>query len=544
MSQNAIQIGLRNGSLLKGAIRINQKKFEEAFIDNPDGDEFSDIAILGMPDRNRALQGDIVAFRIKPRCFWVVKDKAYLAWKQGRCSATVTNTNVNKDLPVIAQVLDHVEELNLLDNYGAVTTNSNVTAEVSNNVFHLVPSGKCCGEEVAQFEEELDIAANSISDFENTSKGKMSYRVLSDLPLEEWDLPDCCLQKTAQVVGIIEQKNLRLAVGRLKISSPSQRNWAKFSPTDPKMPRMIIEESRLPKGFFKKPQDFYQFMFIAKILEWPENSVMAYGEIQKQLGPIGDINVETEGLLYINGIDTRDFPEEVVSCLPSVSSETGWEIEKDEITRRRDLREEIVFTIDPKTARDIDDALSIKRCKNIDGNGTTGWEVGVHIADVSFYVLENTALDKWALNRATSVYLVNKVIPMLPRLLCEEMCSLNAGVDRLTFSVMWKLDDMGNICHEWFGRTVIRSKVKLTYEHAQDFIENPSKDFLNADIPEIFDEVNIEQIKEKVLQLHSVAKVLRSKRLQCGSLKLDQPKLCFTLDEETNMPIGLSVYQI
>jgi DIS3-like exonuclease 2 len=132
-----------------------------------------------------------------------------------------------------------------------------------------------------------------------------------------------------------------------------------------------------------------------------------------------------------------------------------------------DYREYTIFTIDPSTARDLDDALHIKRIPDCDGKGTPGWEVGVHIADVSHFVVPQTELDKWAEHRATSVYLVHKVIPMLPRVLCEELCSLNPGVDRLTFSVVWKMTDDAVIKDEWFGRTIIRSCSKLAYDHAQ-----------------------------------------------------------------------------
>ncbi|KAK6051453.1 RNB-like protein [Cooperia oncophora] len=132
---------------------------------------------------------------------------------------------------------------------------------------------------------------------------------------------------------------------------------------------------------------------------------------------------------------------------------------------------------------------------------------------------------------------------MLPRLLCEELCSLNAGVDRLTFSVVWKMDDKANVYEEWFGRTVIRSRVKLTYEHAQDFIENPEKDFSDAEMPEISDNVTVHQLKEKVLQLNSIAKLLRQRRRESGSLQLDQPKLKFALDDDNKSPIGVSIYE-
>ncbi|KAJ1352010.1 hypothetical protein KIN20_008197 [Parelaphostrongylus tenuis] len=532
------------------------RKFEEAFIDNPDGSEYSDIAILGMRDRNRALHGDMVAFRIKPRSNWVVPDIDYQEWKEA--ARREDRAKDDKDSHIVTDVLDGVIESvssceadDLVLKEG-VLPDSTLSRSSTENTEGLDYHHKCCQYEgrsvstdkaATQLNGSLEIVDDPGNYSGMTSSKQCSYRILSELPLEEWNIPDDCLQKTAEVVGIVERKNSRLAMGRLEVSSASQRYWVKFSPTDSRLPRIMIAASQLPKEFLNRPQDFSQILFIAKILDWNDDSVMAVGEIQKQLGPAGDINVETEGLLLTSSVDVRDFPDEIISSLPSVSPEGGWKIDENEITKRRDLRNEIIFTIDPKTARDLDDALSIRACADIDGYGTPGWEVGVHIADVTYFVLEDTLLDEWAFNRATSVYLVDKVIPMLPRVLCENLCSLQPGVDRLTFSVLWKMDDKANIFDEWFGRTVIRSRVKLAYEHAQDFIENPEKDFHSTEIPEISDGVTVAEIKEKVLQLHAIAKILRQNRRQNGSLQLDQPRLNFALDDETKLPIGVSVYE-
>ncbi|XP_009871764.1 PREDICTED: DIS3-like exonuclease 2, partial [Apaloderma vittatum] len=198
---------------------------------------------------------------------------------------------------------------------------------------------------------------------------------------------------------------------------------------------------------------------------------------------------------------------------------------------------ECIFTIDPSTAKDLDDALSCKQLP--DGN----FEVGVHIADVSYFVLEETALDKVASERATSVYLVQKVIPMLPRLLCEELCSLNPMQDRLTFSVMWKMTPEGKILDEWFGRTVICSCVKLSYDHAQSMIESPGKVFAPEELPPVSPQHSTAEIQQAVLNLHRIAQHLRKQRFIDGALRLDQLKLSFTLDQESGMPQGCYIYQ-
>lgn len=186
-------------------------------------------------------------------------------------------------------------------------------------------------------------------------------------------------------------------------------------------------------------------------------------ELVKCIGHEGELEVETEAILIENGIDYSEFDEQVNECLPH----TPWHIPPEEFTYRRDLRDTCVFTIDPASARDLDDALHVIQLDNDDGNRR--YQVGVHIADVSYFVREDTLVDKYAAERTTSVYLVQKVIPMLPRLLCEHLCSLNPDTDRLTFSVIWTVNSNGDVLDEWFGRSVINSVVKLSYEHAQVF---------------------------------------------------------------------------
>jgi VacB/RNase II family 3'-5' exoribonuclease len=210
-----------------------------------------------------------------------------------------------------------------------------------------------------------------------------------------------------------------------------------------------------------------------------------------------------------------------------------WEIPQSEIDNRVDLRSEIIFTIDPLTARDLDDALS---CKDL-GNGT--FEVGVHIADVSFFVPHNSKLDHAAKERATSVYMVQKVIPMLPRTLCEELCSLNPHVDRLAFSVFWILDSNGDVIGEpRFTKSVIRSCIKLAYEHAQKVIDGQSLE----SIPELCGHNLSNEIQTAILHLYKLSIALRTKRVQGGSLSLDSPKLWFILDENDN-PVECGPYQ-
>ncbi|KAK3104881.1 hypothetical protein FSP39_012289, partial [Pinctada imbricata] len=214
-----------------------------------------------------------------------------------------------------------------------------------------------------------------------------------------------------------------------------------------------------------------------------------------------------------------------------------WTIPREEYNNRKDFRNQCVFTIDPSTARDLDDALSIEILED------DLFEVGVHIADVSYFLQENTELDKVASNRATSVYLEQEVIPMLPRILCEELCSLNPDQDRLTFSVTWKMNSAGEIFEKWFGRSIIKSCTKLSYDHAQGFIEDPDKDWNTDELPPISEGFTVDDIKKRVLGLNKIAVNLRKGRFDNGALRLDQVKLQFSLDKETMMPNKYEVYE-
>ncbi|XP_035214589.1 DIS3-like exonuclease 2 [Stegodyphus dumicola] len=341
------------------------------------------------------------------------------------------------------------------------------------------------------------------------------------------------IQKTGKVVHILERKHSCLAAGRLKLCPDKNPKWALFSPNDSRVPRIMVPMSDCPQNFYHRPFDYANVLFLAKISEWNDSSTFARGTLVRSLGNTGDIEVETEGILFENDIDCEDFPLEVLNILPE---EETWEIPAKEIKYRQDFRHECVFTIDPATARDMDDAVS---CTLLD-NGN--YKVGVHIADVTYFVKEGSILDDVARSRSTSVYLVQKVVPMLPRRLCDDLCSLNPGKDRLTFSVIWELSPDGEILNECFSRSIINSCIKLSYEHAQDMIENPTRIWDAQQHPRIYGGFTICDIIKRVNELHSLAVKLREKRFHEGALRLDQVKLQFTLDSETGLPSGFNVF--
>lgn len=210
--------------------------------------------------------------------------------------------------------------------------------------------------------------------------------------------------------------------------------FAMFQPSDSKLPRMIIPIGQIP-NFYKDPASYHTKLVRARLVSWREASYMPMGKYEGMVGEVGEIASETEALLRQYHVDWSDFSKEIMNSLP----QGQYQIPESEIAKRRDLRGIRLFTIDPPTAKDLDDALHIKHLPN--GH----FEVGVHIADVSFFVRPGTPLDQEAQERSTTVYLIQKAIPMLPHVLCENLCSLNPSVDRLAFSVVWTLTSAGYV---------------------------------------------------------------------------------------------------
>ena len=249
---------------------------------------------------------------------------------------------------------------------------------------------------------------------------------------------------------------------------------------------------------------------VVKMLDWQDGEKNPVGEIIKILGAAGEHETEIHTILAEYGLP-YEFPEEVEDYAQNMDKE----IRETEVAKRRDMRDILTFTIDPKDAKDFDDALSIQKLNN--GN----WEVGVHIADVSHYVKPGTVLDDEAYKRATSVYLVDRVVPMLPEVLSNNVCSLRPNEDKYTFSAVFELNDNAEVVKEWFGRTVTHSDRRFAYEDAQERIETKEGD-----------------LAEEILTLDRLAKILRAQRIEEGAITFDRSEVRFNLDEN-NEPIGV-----
>jgi ribonuclease R len=305
----------------------------------------------------------------------------------------------------------------------------------------------------------------------------------------------------ARVTRVVE-RGKKNYVGIIEMS----KDHAFFIPSDQK----IHVDFYIPKELYNGAK--HGEKVIAEITEWTKPDRKPFGRITKVLGKPGSHQVEMHAIIAEFGLP-YEFPEEVIADSEKIATD----ITADEIAKRRDFRKISTFTIDPFDAKDFDDALSYRKLEN----GLT--EVGIHIADVSHYMKPDTMLEKEAYVRATSVYLVDRTIPMLPERLSNELCSLRPKEEKLCFSAVFEMDDDANLKSSWFGRTVIYSDRRFTYEEAQEIIETRKGDFA-----------------DEITHLDMLAKKMRAKRFQAGAIDFNTEEVKFKLDD-MGKPVGVTI---
>jgi len=314
-----------------------------------------------------------------------------------------------------------------------------------------------------------------------------------------------------EITKIVE-RNKTTFVGIVEL----QKNYAFVRASDFR----VYKDFFIPKEKINNAQDGDKV--IVEMNDWPSDADSPYAEIIEVLGKPGEHNTEIHSILAEYGLP-YEFPAEV----ESYANKLDTSIKPEEIAKRRDMRDTLTFTIDPKDAKDFDDALSFVKLEN--GN----FEIGIHIADVSHYLTPDTILDDEAYERATSVYLVDRVVPMLPEVLSNNACSLRPNEEKYTFSAVFEIDKNAKLVDKWFGRTVINSDERFAYEEAQYIIENG-----NGNIPE---EISIrdgaysvsDAVVEATLTLDKLAKIMRGKRMSEGAISFDKVEVRFNLNENS-----------
>lgn len=337
-------------------------------------------------------------------------------------------------------------------------------------------------------EEDIFVAFNNLKHALHGDKVKVLVYARSKTRRPEGEVVEILERKKATFVGVIQ----------------SSANYAFLIPTGKQLPYDVFIPTTHLNGANNGDK------VVVKITDWPENQKNPVGEVIEVLGLPGDNNTEMNAIMAEYELPVK-FPPNVLKAAEKIKME----ITEEEIAKRKDFRDTITFTIDPKDAKDFDDALSVREL----GNGL--YEIGVHIADVSHYMAENTILDKEAYTRATSVYLVDRTIPMLPEKLCNGVCSLRPDEEKLCFSAVFKMDSNAQVLEQWFGRTVIKSNRRFAYEEAQKIIEGAEGDY-----------------KKEILLLNDLAIKLREERFKCGALDFDRIEVKFELDEK-GKPTGV-----
>ncbi|EIM88459.1 RNB-domain-containing protein [Stereum hirsutum FP-91666 SS1] len=478
---------LATGKLVVGILRVNKRNRSDAYVSTEVLD--ADIYICGSKDRNRALEGDIVAVELLDvdEVWGTKKEKEEKKRKKEENAAYETKTAANRkndkkkdDVEVEGQALTLFEDEEVTDE---------VKPQFAGHVVAVVE--RMPGQ---LFSGTLGLLRPSSAATKEKQEAERRER--------EGDKGD----------------EPRRAIERPKIV------W--FKPTDKRVPLIAIPTEQAPPDFVQNSDAYVNKLFVACIKRHPISSLHPFGTLVEELGPIGDIEVETSALLKDCNFPNEDFSESVMKCLPPMP----WSIPEREVEVRKDLRKERIFTIDPDTAKDLDDALSV----SLNEDGT--YDVGIHIADVTHFVKPNTALDRDARKRATSVYLVQRAVSMLPPALSEELCSLVPGVDRLAFSVVLTMTKDARVTKKWFGKTIIKSAAKLTYNNAQDVIEGkPLGDVV------VIPEHDASAIEHDIKALNDLAKELRTRRFENGALALESPRLTFKLGAD-GLPIDCSQY--
>ena len=313
-----------------------------------------------------------------------------------------------------------------------------------------------------------------------------------------------------EVIEVLERSKTEF-VGVIDI----QKNFAFVTTANAKMYTDIF----IPKDKYNGAEQ--GDVVVVRIEDWPKKADSPFGSVINVLGKPGEHDTEIHAILAEYGLP-YDFPVEVEVFAQKLDTA----IHPEEIAKRRDMRDTLTYTIDPKDAKDFDDALSFKKLEN--GN----FEIGIHIADVSHYLQEGTILDEEAYNRGTSVYLVDRVVPMLPEVLSNFACSLRPNEEKYTFSAIFEIDHKATVINQWFGRTVINSDQRFSYEEAQVIIETKAAT-IPAEISLTGKEYNAsDEITEATLKLDELAKILRRKRMSEGAISFDKVEVKFNLTED------------
>lgn len=511
---------LGDGQLVSGILRVNKKNRSDAYVTTQDGTLDADIFICGSKDRNRALEGDLVAIELLDVDeVWGQKREKEEKKKRKDITDTRTGGSINGN-----NERSHRDTSNGDDASGAAeggirrrgslrqrpTQKKNDDVEVEGQSLLLVE------EEEVNDEQKPLYAGHVVAVIERVA-GQMFSGTLG------------LLRPSSQATKEKQEAERQARDGNSgRHHEQRQQDKPKivwFKPTDKRVPLIAIPTEQAPRDFVEKHQDYADRIFVACIKRWPITSLHPFGTLVEQLGKMGELKVETDALLRDNNFASDDFSDAVIR---SVGLD-DWSLSKEDeaaIASRRDFRDEKTFTIDPNGVNELDDAIHIKG--GVDGNV----EIGIHIADAAHFIKANSLVDREAKKRGTAVYLMNRSCAMLPPKLVNDVCSLIPGEERLTVSVVFKVNMLtGAVADDdvWIGKSIIKSRGKLSYREVDAVLSGQGNIKLDGIEPR-----DIEVLK-------TVSQKFREKRLGSEGETIAPLRLLYQLDDE-NVPVEHNIF--
>ncbi|KAI8076809.1 uncharacterized protein BX664DRAFT_362733 [Halteromyces radiatus] len=464
----------RSRQLVRGTLRVNKRNRSDAYVACEELDD--DIYVCGSRDRNRALEGDVVAVRLV-------------------------------DVERVLREKKEKEEAKVVRNGGHARTRQPDEEDENEIIFGGdedidVVKPKYCGVVVAILER----AQNQVF------SGTLTLRRPNN--------------KRAQEETQQQQEN----GNNNKLSEAPRIVW--FKAVDKRVPLIAIPIEQAPTDFVEDSESYAERLFVSSIKRWPITSLHPFGTLERELGHIFKLDVQTMAILADNNVTHTDFSEQVNKCLPSMP----YDFTPIPDDHRRDFTDIRVFTIDPSGSDVLDDALSIKKL------GDDIYEVGVHISDVTYFIKANSPLDKEARARGVRVDLIHKSVPMLPISLTQQVTNLIPNQTRFAFSVVWKLDSDGKVLDTWFGKSVVKSCIKLTYDDAQRVLDGKGLEQTSMD------QTLVSGIESDIRMLYKIASQLHTTRFTTGgSMSQQREELGFTfdhpVDNDHSIPSGVYIAQ-
>ncbi|CAL4885427.1 unnamed protein product [Urochloa decumbens] len=532
--ERAVEEAVKRGHAFVGKFRVNAHNRNEAYC-TIDGIPV-DILITGLA-QNRAVEGDLVALTLDPVVHWtrmkgpnvacnpviggdsvareISETNGNHSQKKGQADTSCRFENCSNGVP--GSDMTHLHHKNSGFSQAVKCENGNATVPESNE--RDLSDGKS---EAARALQRICATIHThpgrrptgkvLSIMKKSPRREAIVGFLASFP----EFPDGERQKNQMGVKMMNNRAQSVVTGLIHLL-----------PTDPKFPHMVVSVSTLPDSVRRSLREgdaaIEKEVVAARLDEWNEESLYPYAHVVRFLGKGGHVKTHMDAILFENAISDAEFSPESLACLP----DSCWKIPQEELEARKDLRKVLTFTIDPPTASDLDDAISIE----ILSGGTV--RIGVHIADVSYFVHPETALDAEAQSRSTSVYTLRRKISMLPSRLSEELVSLNPGVDRLAFSIIWDIDSDGNIVSRWIGRSIIFSCCKLSYDLVQDLIcSDTSRARSAVSSLQVHGMFERDDVIKSLRGLYEVSKNLKEIRFKGGALSLDTAKLMILFDED------------